>query len=218
MQIEAILFDFDNTLGNRDGSAYNTYRNMLLEHTDLVKDELLLEAACQDCITWEQSGTYDKNFVIDNLNKKYNLNLDLGNFNTYWETHCGQGYELFDDTIPTLKKLKEKYRLAILSNGDSNGQRSKMVNSDVTSYMEFVMISGDYPYKKPDVRFFQEAINKFNLPTEKILYVGDVFSNDAFGAIRAGMQSISIYTNPYRRHDEKYMVINKISDLCDILL
>lgn len=214
---KAILFDFDNTLGNRTKSAYKTYRDMILKLTDFKENDIVLESAVQDCIIWDQYGTHNKNYVIENLNKNYHLNLVFDDFNTYWNENCSIGYELYPDAIDTCLKLKEKYRLGIVSNGNAKAQLEKIQTTTIDKYVEFVMISGNYDFKKPDVRIFNEALKKLNLPAEEVIFVGDIFSTDILGAYNAGLKPIIICPDINKVFRSDLLRINKISDLINIL-
>ena len=47
--IKAVLFDFDDTLGDRNGYAYLFYQSVLEKHfKDVCEDKLLKEAILQD--------------------------------------------------------------------------------------------------------------------------------------------------------------------------
>ena len=50
--IRAVLFDFDDTLGNREEYAYAFFKDIIEENTDIT-DPLEKEAVLQDLMLWD---------------------------------------------------------------------------------------------------------------------------------------------------------------------
>ena len=64
--IKAVLFDFDDTLGDRNGYAYLFYQSVLEKHfKDVCEDKLLKEAILQDMMMWEEKGDTNKNYPVE---------------------------------------------------------------------------------------------------------------------------------------------------------
>ena len=97
----------------------------------------------------------------------------------------------FPDTISTLEQLQKKYKLGIITNGDSTCQRNKIQQAGLSHFFDEsnVIVSGDYGYHKPDTRLFTAALEKLNVKAEESVFVGDIFANDIIGAYRANMDT-----------------------------
>ena len=74
MTLKAILFDFDDTLGNRDAYAYDCYRAIIEANTD-IQDPLYLEAIVQNCMVWDQHGDVNKQYIKEMLQSTYGISL-----------------------------------------------------------------------------------------------------------------------------------------------
>lgn len=216
--IKAIFFDFDDTLGYREEYAYDTFYS-LFKSCLKIGDEVELEAILQDCMIWEEQGNIYKKHIVDMLKEKYNIQLPFDDFEKWWNEEQWKATLPFPDTIQTLEKLKDKYLLAIITNGDSIAQRKKIEHAGIMQYFDenHIFVSGDFLYKKPDKRIFEYAMQQLNVRPEESVFVGDIFSNDVIGAYHAKMHPIWIWTHGNRKCHANITRIQKISDLLRIL-
>lgn len=214
--IKAILFDFDYTLGDREKYAYACYRDILRENTS-IKDPVEFEAVLQDCMIWDQKGDVNKKYIKEKLNEVYDIRLPYNDFNTYWDSRLWQYCEMYPDSEPTLKELEKRYKLGIITNGPSEGQRNKLRKSGADKYFaeSAVVISGECGMKKPDPEIFRYACGKLNVLTEESVYVGDLYQKDILGARRAGLETVWICSGRgICGTDQK--IIHRISELVDL--
>ena len=107
MSFKALIIDFDDTLSNRKLSAYNFYKDVILEERKDLKD-YELEGILQDCMNWDLGGHYNKSFVKENLERKYKISLKHEDFNKYFGNHFGAYTVLYDGVIDTLLELKKQ--------------------------------------------------------------------------------------------------------------
>ena len=85
-KIKAILFDYDNTLGDRNRYAYDLYREVVEDNLDF-KDQMQIEEIVQECMNWDQYGYVNKNEVKQKLKTKYNLVLPYEDFDQWWDAN-----------------------------------------------------------------------------------------------------------------------------------
>lgn len=211
--IRAVLFDFDDTLGNREEYAYAFFKDIIEENTDII-DPLEKEAVLQDLMLWDEHGNINKNHITDMLEKKYGIVLPYEDFKTYWNDHLWEYTVPFEHAKETLQILQQEYRLGIITNGPSEGQRKKLEKSGLAGYFqkEHVIVSGDYPYHKPDHRLFEEAAQRLSVSVDECVFVGDIFTNDVYGAMKAGMKAVWIW-NGNRRCSLDIPLIHDIAEL-----
>lgn len=216
--VKAVFFDFDDTLGNREVYAYDTWYEILKDNCD-IEDEIEFESIIQDVMIWDEQGNIYKDHIKQMLKDKYNIDLPYEDFKEYWNSVLWKKSEAFNDTFKTLTVLKNDYKLGIITNGPSVGQRNKIKQAGLLDYFkeENIIVSGDYGFNKPDERLFIEASKKVNEDIHDCVYVGDIFANDVLGAYRSGMIPIWIWTHGYRKCNAYITRISKISDLLDIL-
>ena len=92
-------------------------------------------------------------------------------------------------TPAVLERLKQKYRLGVISNSD--GRMADLLHGvGLGRFFDSFTDSGVVGYEKPDVRIFQAALHSLGAQPQESLYVGDVYSVDYLGAKGAGMEAI----------------------------
>lgn len=102
---------------------------------------------------------------------------------------------LYDGVRKVLDELKPKYRLAAVSDGQKLWAEPEMQRVGLGDDFEFVLVSGKYGYRKPDLRIYQKALKKMRLKPDEVLFVGNDMYRDVFGAHEAGMKTIFFKSN-----------------------
>lgn len=214
---KAVFFDFDDTLGDREQYAYDCARDMLKENTQ-IDDPIQFEAVLQDWMLWDEKGNVEKDYVRRRLEEKYGITFPY-DFDVHWIENLWRYCVAYPDAKETLTYLKKKYQLGIITNGPSFGQRKKLEVSGLDEFFDLdkVVVSGDYPYQKPDPRLFQEGCRRLDVKPEESIYVGDIFANDVYGSQQAGMTPIWIWTQGVRKQCTDVVTIHRLSELIDIL-
>ncbi len=215
--IRAILFDFDDTLGNREAYAYEAYRAILKKYCGNI-DPILFEAMLQDCMIRDEHGNYDKNEVVKMLEKDYGVILPIENFPAYWAEHLAQFTCPMDDAQEVLDELSGRFQLGIITNGIPAEQREKLRRSGLLQYFDdrHIVISGEVGMKKPDPAIFRLAAERMGVPCEECAFVGDLFGRDILGAHRAGMTPVWIWSSEKRKCEADVLRIASLKELCDL--
>ncbi len=107
---------------------------------------------------------------------------------------------ILEGTLPLLARLREKYRLAMISNSDGRAE-AKAAQYGISQYLEFVIDSYLVGVEKPDSRIFYIACERLGLQPEDCFYVGDIYSIDVLGAKAAGMHPVLIDKTGASRED-----------------
>ena len=188
--IRGIIFDYDGTLSNRFESEYRMYRWMIEEISGMDPSSIEFEEIAQECLYWDQYGHAGKGYVFNRLKETHFKDLDVEKCSHIWAEQFHRFQMPMEGSYETLKKLKEKYRLGILSNGDSVFQRSKICELGYDAYVNELIVCGDYGIQKPDPKIFEIAAQRLGLTCEEIAFVGDTFYKDISGAIKAGMMPV----------------------------
>lgn len=129
-----------------------------------------------------------------------------------------QEMTIIPGTIDVLTTLKNKYRLAIVSNHYS-WLMDYLCKSGLSQYFESIIISDIVGVAKPNIRIMQIVLEELNLKAESCLYVGDQ-PLDVLCSKQAGMDCAWIVADeselpksiPYK---EDYR-ISKLLDLLSI--
>ncbi|MDT2639256.1 HAD family hydrolase [Enterococcus dongliensis] len=112
---------------------------------------------------------------------------ELNTFQTAYD-HALQSITLPAEIVTSLKFLKQKGKLGIITNGPVNRQTDKINALGLTDWIEQenIIISDGVQIQKPDPAIFHLMENKLYLTADSLLYVGDSFDNDVQGAKAAG--------------------------------
>lgn len=191
------MFDFDDTLGNREEYAYDFFYGVVSENAD-GRDPWEIECAVQHCMIWDELSTGSKKEVQRKLAETYGIISDV-DFEKVMGQQMAEHAVLVDGAREVLDQMKQRYRLALVTNGKSEGQHRKIEKTEIADYFDAVVVSGDEGVKKPDARLFEIAAERLNVKCSECIFVGDLFQTDMIGAHNAGMTPVWLWSRGYRK-------------------
>lgn len=98
---------------------------------------------------------------------------------------------LYDDVWPTLARMKAAgLRMAILTNGPSDGQRRKLRATGLDGHVDHVAIGEEVGVSKPHAAAFKAVLDELGVAGDEALMVGDSPTLDYDGAINAGLRAV----------------------------
>ena len=119
----------------------------------------------------------------------------------------------FDDIEQSLKILKEKYLLGIVSDTWPSLERV-FINNDLRKYFSTFIMSSVYASYKAEKKLFKIAIEELGIKPEEAIFVDDSEANlDA--AEEFGMIPILIDVYNSQGLESKYPIIHSISELIE---
>jgi len=94
--------------------------------------------------------------------------------------------------VPALERLRARgVPVAIVSN--SEGKLAELLDGlGILGAFDLVIDSGVVGVEKPDPRIFRIALDRFGVPPERALHLGDSFGPDVLGARSAGIRAALI--------------------------
>ena len=98
---------------------------------------------------------------------------------------------LFDDVLPTLRDLRPRFRLALLTNTQSFGL-DFLRDTDLAGLFDVTCYSFERGLLKPDPEIFRWTADRLGLPPECLTMVGDNLEKDVLAAESAGWRGILI--------------------------
>ena len=114
---------------------------------------------------------------------------------TYVE-QLGLRTDLIDGALETLQQLRESSRFALITNGLTAVQRSRLSLSPLKDFFEAMVISEEIGVAKPHAAFFETAHERTGRPPKsEILVIGDNLSSDIQGGINFGVDTC--WFNPH---------------------
>lgn len=123
----------------------------------------------------------------------------------------------FPSAREALDRLLPRYRLAVVSDAQTAYAVPELHAVGLNSYFHPIIVSGDYGYRKPDVRLFQLALDQLEVQGEQAIFVGNDPFRDVFGARQSGMRTILFSPNgpppPTPSQVEPDYIIYRLADL-----
>ena len=90
-----------------------------------------------------------------------------------------------------LEALRTRRRLALISNyPDGQALRTSVARTNLDSFFEVMVVSGDVGFVKPHPLPFRTALDQLGVEPAAAVYVGDNWLADVQGAKRMGMQAV----------------------------
>jgi len=179
--LNAVLFDLDNTLVDRD----RAFR-------DCVHARFRDPAVRSELLRLDQGGRGDRQELFE-----------------FWEHHAGEGINqtilgrllaerLQPDLglLQTLRALSNEVKLGIITNGSGETQRQKFKAAGLAEVIsaDYLWISAEVGTPKPDPAIFLLASQTLGEAPENCLFVGDHEQDDRAGARAAGMRTRLVKT------------------------
>jgi putative hydrolase of the HAD superfamily len=91
----------------------------------------------------------------------------------------------YEEVLPSLDRLKRRFRLATLTNGNADLGRIGLAH-----HFEVNLNAGALGYAKPDARAYAAVAEALTLKPAEILFVGDEPHADVLGPRAVGMQTV----------------------------
>ncbi|MEZ4500916.1 MAG: HAD family hydrolase [Thermomicrobiales bacterium] len=113
----------------------------------------------------------------------------------WYRTNRFYGLSLFNDALETLDVLRTTApgrRVGMITNGSGETQQAKIDLLGIRSLFDFIIVSGEFGFAKPDRRIFDEALRLGAASAESAIFIGDSAEFDMTGAHNAGIRSIWI--------------------------
>ena len=205
--MKVLLFDFDGTLGYRDGMWTDTFFSLLIKHNIHSIEKRDLRPLLNIGYTWSSPDSPHR---------------DLFKGKTWWEYYedyfCeilslfGIGaqqskniasefraeymdktkWHLFSDILPLLKKSQQNgFTNIILSNHIP--ELETIVDYLGISELFFkIYSSGLLGYEKPNKEIFNHVVNDLGIERKNIIMIGDNYRADIGGALRSQIKAILV--------------------------
>ena len=210
--MELICFDLDNTLINSEKASIKSYNSALVKNGfQKVSSKNILALSGMPHYEIVEKLTKIKNRkLID----KVCLDHDKAIINTF-----SKEVRIISGVKSTIKKLSQRYDLAIVSNASHNSVLAKMKWAGLDKkYFKIIIGNDDVKRSKP---YPDEILKAEKLEHHRaVCIVGDSIY-DMMAGKQAGVKTIGVLSGRYSRERLKRykpdFIIDKISDLCRIL-
>lgn len=205
--IQAILFDLDNTLIDRDEAL----RAYLIQTWSPSEDELYHWLKLDEhgyapreplCKAVGQARGIESEHIWDNMRAR------ISHFVSARHT-----------LRHALESLNQQMPCGILSNGSGANQRSKLEHAELNNVFapQCVWISGELGVSKPHPDAFEPALEYFasmNISPHHVAMVGDDVHRDIIPAQRLGMSTVWVHhNNQWPTSDSPDIVLKDVNEI-----
>ena len=205
-QYKTLFFDLDHTLWDYAVSAKETLSSLheqyLSKYESITLDIFLAVFQKINDRLWNKynKGIIDKNYIRENRFDQILISLNLHDeklsncISEKFLFECPRKPNLIPHTKRILEILHKKYPIYILTNGFEDVQKIKLKNSNIDTYFQQVITSDGCGYQKPNIAFFNHALQQSRSKPQEALMIGDNLKTDIAGALNAGIDTV--YFNP----------------------
>jgi HAD superfamily hydrolase (TIGR01509 family) len=120
--------------------------------------------------------------------------------------------EFYADALPALTRLRAKYRLFALSNGNADLERC-----GIADLFEGHVTASAAGAAKPDARIYAHLLRAAGVPAIEVLHVGDDPLADVVGATQAGLQAVWLNRDARTWPEQFAAPARTVTTLADIL-
>lgn len=97
-----------------------------------------------------------------------------------------------DGAETVLRRLRDRYRVGLLTDGPARAQRSKLETLGWTDGFDATVVTGDLGTPKPDPAAFEALLSALGAEASATAYVGDHPERDVAGAAAAGLLAVHV--------------------------
>jgi len=191
---QALLFDFDGTLGNTLPAWTGAFDTVLQHHGVQVPEEQVINYCFHSC--------------PDEVIRSHGIADGVAFKERVWNTVIDRMelVEPFQDLVETLVALRSHgFKLAVVTNTRRAAIEPVLSRWNVRHHFEAVITIEDVSHGKPDPEMLQRALNKLNVSPSHTYIVGDSKS-DVVAGKRAGIKTIGF--SP--RENWKYLALEAL--------
>ena len=193
--IRAVLFDFDDTLDNRDAAFRRGLSAWIQQYYPSLPTEEVARRQ-QEMFRYQRGEcgqiVYYRDMIAHFL-ELWPSEVPADHHRALWRFYhafsaAGQPRP---DVLPTLTALRGRgYLIGIITNGSPYPQTCKMDHSGLRPYVDLMVLAGVEGIQKPAPAIFKMAAARLGVPTTACLFVGDHPINDVQGALDVGYRAV----------------------------
>lgn len=221
--IKIIAFDLDDTLYPEREYVLSGFKAV----SELVREQLAIEDFYSELVKTFDEGERKRTFDIALQRRKVEYDLtQIQDLVACYRAHFPT-IKPYDDVLPILQHLKEKYHLALITDGYLQAQRNKVKALGIERFFEKIIYTDEYgkDYWKPSSFPFQLIMRHFSVMGNECAYIGDNVEKDFIAPNKLGWLTVQIkrkeslyYDNALANDNRSPQVtIDRLADLERVL-
>jgi len=204
-KIKAVLFDFDDTIFDHRYCCrralksiredYDCFKGSTLDEFELEHISILEEVHVNEVLTGKLALDEARAERFRRMFEKRNVkSIDK------IEYECAARYRkiytssarLVPGAIDLLRRLKDNYKICVVTNNLIAEQKGKIRNCGIEQYIDELVTSEEVGEIKPHPLIFQNALKRMHVNADEAIMIGDKWEMDIVGARNAGIKCIWI--------------------------
>ena len=202
--VRAVLLDMDDTLCDSEGLTAIRLQAVRKALAESIEPELLARVM-EEALTWDSVGVEGR-FLNRMSRIAGQLNLDEDGTQFMRSVYNGvlmDNLRLYDGVEDTLRWLRARFKLGLITNGPSDLQRGKIDVLELERHFDCIAIGGEIGAYKPDPKIFEHCMTALSVTADQSIYIGDRTEADVVGAQNLGIIAIRIRKSyPFPMDDE----------------
>ncbi len=189
-RFQALTFDCYGTLINWEAGILGTLRPLLAAHGQQPGDDEILQLY-SELEPEAQSGDYRRyrevlRDVVRGFGRRLGFTVSPAEADSLPDSL--PSWKPFPDTVPALRRLQQRYRLAVISNIDDD--LFALTAQHLHVKFDHVITAQHCRSYKPSLNNFRKALARLKLPPERVLHVAESLFHDVAPARRLGLASV----------------------------
>lgn len=196
MPLQWILFDLDNTLLDFDTGAEHALHTTLRHHGFENGPELAASYHQINHHCWKrfEQGEIDiptlKKLRFTMFVEENDLHVDPDKINRHYLDLLSRQIGEIAGARQLLDETRQKFKLALVTNGFAEVQRPRIDRSGLQRYFEHIVISEEIGANKPATAFFDHTFDLLGQPDhQEVMIIGDSLSSDIKGGSDYGIKT-----------------------------
>lgn len=197
-RLHAVFFDLNNVIEDYESFAKNSIdvcAKVCVRHgifsdysvaTRAVRKQLLFMKQHYGRFPYEFHHLFWNALMRQHQKEKWRFDL-LNTVYSDFVTSYLKKTALYPDVMPTLRWLKGKFRLGLITNGTLERCYRFLEKFALEDYFDSILVSEETGFKKPDPFMFRYGLDEVRCPPNQALMVGDRYDTDISGAKGVGM-------------------------------
>jgi len=223
MQYTWLLFDADGTLLAYDGAEEEALQNVFAYYQLPFSSEVGEAYKRINQAMWKRLEEHSITLMelrwqrFADLFDEFGIAQDAVEFSRMYLHYMGQAAHLIPGSLEVLEQLLGKFNLAIITNGITEVQLSRIRISGLDRFFPHVFTSEVLGVFKPASGFFEVVFEEIGHPAkENVLVIGDSLSSDIAGGVGYGLDTC--WYNPRGEQDKySYPITYEIREMVDLL-
>ena len=206
--IKLIIFDFDNTLVNTRDATIKALKYIYKKTKPKISFKKFLEI----CDNFERNYNFKRKEWFYYFTKNWKKAKELEKI--YWKVVM-KNTKVFEGVRETLKKLKRKYKIVLLTltDGKKGIKMKRIKRLKLDKYFDKIYIGMENVEEyKPKISAFKRVLKDFKVKSKEVVMVGDSYERDILPA-----KKLKIFTISFRKRNNADKIIRNFNSLIKII-